>query len=101
MYQPAVLRILQVILHVKGAANTRIRDNWSEDVRAVDIIPQPGATVEHVRRVWVVIGWEAGRHRVPKQLEEVRVDSIKSILGRNTNDSKKLFFCDPANALPQ
>ena len=43
LYQPAVLRIHQIILHVEGAANARICDNWSEDIRTVHVIPQPGA----------------------------------------------------------
>ena len=62
-------------MHVEGAANSRIRDNWSEDFRAVDVIPQPGAVAEHVGGVWVVVGGEAGWHRVPEQLKEVGIDS--------------------------
>ena len=38
--------------------------------------------MEHVGRVRVVIGWEAGEHGVPQQLKEVGVDSGERILGQ-------------------
>ena len=75
LHQPAELRIPKVILQVKSATNARISDDRSEDLRAVDVLPQPGAPAQHVGGVWVVVGGETGGHRVPQQSEEVRIDS--------------------------
>ena len=81
MNQPAEFRIPQIILQVKGTANTRVSDDRGEDLGTLDIVPLPGASAEHVGRLWVVFGGEAGRHGVPEQLEEVGVDPVQSILG--------------------
>ena len=60
---------------IECTTDSRVSDDRSEDVRAVDFLPLPGALAEHVGRVWVVLGGSAGGHRVPQQLEDGWVDS--------------------------
>ena len=69
-------------MHVEGAAHTGIGDNLGEDIRAVDLVAQPRAAPDHVGQIWIVHGWEAGRHCLPEQLEYVRVDSRQSVLDK-------------------
>ena len=41
-----VFGLLQSVLHIEGTADPEVRDDRGEDVRAVDLLAQPGAVAE-------------------------------------------------------
>ena len=61
IHKAAVAGVFQDMFEIKATTDARVRDDWSEDLGAVDKPSLPPALPQHVRRVCRGVGWEAGQ----------------------------------------
>ena len=54
-------KVFEEMFEIKATTDARVRDDWSEDLRAVDKPSLPPALPQHVRRVCRGVGGEAGQ----------------------------------------